>query len=359
MHTLAHRQSIAPLPRLSLTGAARPGKLMGGQSGATVTPQSQERWGFSAGSDMAGNVTTDVARTSEQNTEGKGNCFSSIMSTCAGQKNDVNDKKFWENWDKAGGDADRYVREAMPNYAVTASLLITMTFPYSIESPESIRNYSPHVAQTFTAVMTLATLLCVFIVITTLTVYQQYCCTIDDKTALNFAAHYGWLIPMLQSMLLVLVSLFVVGMGLAIISQDYGASEDQDQLFWIVLAVVGLLIMLGSFWMSLTIPIWNQNSNYLEGMKERFENTDKELKPLDELIKEAAPENCDQILDVLTSKGCKDADHLVHFMHSFVHTDKDMRLGAYAKTLEPLGIGLFDALRIVECVGIDKLSYSD
>lgn len=204
-----------------------PGKLMGGQSGATVTPQSQEKWGFSAGSDMAGNVTTDVARTSEQNTEGKGNCFSSIMSTCAGQKNDVNDKKFWENWDKAGGDADRCwspsqwlchaslfsilgsdhthttspfvslgaqnmqwcgflhplplahllrradVREAMPNYAVTASLLITMTFPYSIESPESIRNYSPHVAQTFTAVMTLATLLCVFIVITTLTVYQQ------------------------------------------------------------------------------------------------------------------------------------------------------------------------------------------
>lgn len=135
---------------------------------------------------------------------------------------------------------------------------------------------------------------------------------------------------------------------------DPGASEDQDQLFWIVLAVVSLLTVLGSFWMSLTIPIWNQvrcqitvlllrvsmlicfmaraascsdragvtrltllqNSNYLEGMKERVENTDKELKPLDELIKEAAPENCDQILDVLTSKGCKDADHLVHFMHS-------------------------------------------
>jgi hypothetical protein len=52
----------------------------------------------------------------------------------------------------------RYVKESMPNYAITAGLLITMTFPYALEAPDHVMAYSPQAAQAFTAVMTLATM---------------------------------------------------------------------------------------------------------------------------------------------------------------------------------------------------------
>ena len=46
----------------------------------------------------------------------------------------------------------------MPNYAITAGLLITMTFPYALEAPDHVLAFSPAAAQAFTAVMTLATM---------------------------------------------------------------------------------------------------------------------------------------------------------------------------------------------------------
>jgi hypothetical protein len=52
----------------------------------------------------------------------------------------------------------RYVKESMPNYAITSGLLITMTFPYALEAPDHVMAYSPQAAQAFTGVMTLATM---------------------------------------------------------------------------------------------------------------------------------------------------------------------------------------------------------
>jgi hypothetical protein len=61
----------------------------------------------------------------------------------------------------------------MPNYAITAGLLITMTFPYSLEVPGHILAHSTGAAHAFACMMTLATMLNMFVIVLTLTIYQQ------------------------------------------------------------------------------------------------------------------------------------------------------------------------------------------
>lgn len=48
------------------------------------------------------------------------------------------------------------------------------------------------------------------------------CCTVDDETAINFAAHFGYLVP-LQGMVLMIIILLLTGAtALSLATQDYG-----------------------------------------------------------------------------------------------------------------------------------------
>eukprot|EP00038_Savillea_parva_P014360 m.10865 g.10865 ORF g.10865 m.10865 type:complete len:359 (-) comp2786_c0_seq1:175-1251(-) len=291
-----------------------------------------------------------------------GGIFSNCMSKLGGQTN-VNGTEFWLQWSSAGGDADRYVKESMPNYAITAGLIITMTFPYALETPDHILEHSAELAHAFSCMMTLATMFNMFIIILTLTIYQQYCCTVDDETALNFAAHFGYLVPLQGTVLFLVVMLITGAMTISIITQPWGASNAENNRFFAILTALSAGVFLLILYFIYEIPSWNQNKNYLEIMSNRVLDVKQvgelRLPSVHDLVKSSVGNRAkvEHICKILEEQGCGDSTDLLHYMQSYSSEPDAVRVGPFARTLEPLGIKPFDALRIAEHIGIVALTH--
>lgn len=286
-------------------------------------------------------------------------CFSNVMSACVGQ-NDVSGEQFWMKWTAAGGDVEQYMKDSMPDYSVTASLLITMTFPYAIDVPQHVLDHSSTLAFAFVSCMTAATILNVLVILTTMTVKQQYCCTIDDETAAKYAAHYGFIIPVLQTSMILIVLLFTAAMAMSLTTIDLSHDYDETKVFYAVVFAVSGLVVLGALYLMFTIPRWNQNDNYYPKVEEHarrarmFQDSHVALPSLKDVVSAAVGEvDCGAVMKLLASEGFTSVEDLVYFMQAHAPKDDTDRTGPYAATLHELKIKPLHALQIADRIGVE------
>lgn len=175
------------------------------------------------------------------------------------------------------------------------------------------------------------------------------CCTVDDETALNFAAHFGYLVPLQGTCLVVIIMLLAGSMTIAITTQDYGewkasdchappfvlnnclgpppprdigASEKENNIFYAMISILSFGVVLMILWSVYDIPTWNQNHNYLEVMARRVADVKQvdelNLPKLEDLIKSSVGnrDKVKEICGILTKQGCGDTTDLLHYMQS-------------------------------------------
>eukprot|EP00039_Didymoeca_costata_P025783 m.14242 g.14242 ORF g.14242 m.14242 type:complete len:350 (-) comp5044_c0_seq1:147-1196(-) len=290
--------------------------------------------------------------------------FSNVAAKVAGQTN-VNGEEFWKYWAQAGGNVEQYVKESMPNYAITAGLLITMTFPLAVDPPDNVSEASDGLKFAFIAMMTVATAINILIIILTLTIYQQYCCTISKETALNFTAHFGYLVPLQGTALFLEIALLFTALVISIILEAQGHSPTSRGWFFGVTLVGNLFVFLVLVWLLIKIPSWNQSNNYVKFVEEVANKEERvgdiqgnwpELPSLIDACFHDSQKKAKAAMSILTDQGCENVEELVHFLQQYAYQESTVGgLGRYAQVLERMGFKPFDALAICDQIGIDVL----
>eukprot|EP00037_Helgoeca_nana_P028349 m.333178 g.333178 ORF g.333178 m.333178 type:complete len:326 (-) comp27737_c0_seq1:1927-2904(-) len=321
----------------------------------------------------ASGVTSSVTNRSVMPADGRGESGAHQDETAPNAPKikhvpNVNGKEYWPDWVAAGGNMDQYVKDVLPNYAITAGLMITMTFPFAIDVPEHVSVYSPALAHGFLGCMALATALNFSIILKTIALYQQYCCTINEDTAKTLVAHFAGIIPQLQVGMVLVGILFSTAMVMSLGTIDVGATDGDNQRFYITLFILLGLVLIHTLFYMWWIPYWNRSYNYVVLVTESKKRNDRiknESTRLEEMVRKGVTdeESVNEVMAILHKQGFRDCSVLVDFMQSHAGSSVGLDAGQEAKKvalfatpLERLSIKPLHALMIAKSIGIGDLA---
>jgi hypothetical protein len=180
---------------------------------------------------------------------------------------DVNGEKFWKHWASAGGNAEEYVKDNLPNYALVGALLVTITYPMMVEPPEALVALDGGESTSLAAYVVLCgitTMLNFVLVVLSMVLYTQFCCCVNEETKLEFTAHFGYMIPML-AIIVVIEILLLAGLTGIVMSVTYSVAA----CVWTCVSCLAVTIPLvgAVIW----VPMWNQKYNYVSHIKAHVE----------------------------------------------------------------------------------------
>lgn len=182
--------------------------------------------------------------------------FKQITSPCCTLKNgcSVNSPDFWDAWVDVGGNMDGYVKEALSTYGVVGALALTQQMGLANDPPDGDPQSAMLVA--YASVSHLASLLSFALVIVPMVVTTQYNCCTDQTSKRRFICKYGYLIPLLF-IILILMSMAWLATILLAMHASYGSTP-----FTVILVETGVVASTLLISLPIRIQCWNANSNY-------------------------------------------------------------------------------------------------
>eukprot|EP01051_Picozoa_sp_SAG22_P023352 SAG22_NODE_5989_length_920_cov_1.272838_1_plen_195_part_10 len=115
----------------------------------------------------------------------------------------VNTGEFWKVWADAGGNVDSYIKDTLPTYGLIGALALSKQLSMTTDPPGDLESNSA-LLLIYAGLSHMASLMSFSMIIICMVVKTQYSCCICDKTRVQFACKFGFIVPMLFTIMIVM-----------------------------------------------------------------------------------------------------------------------------------------------------------